>query len=89
MKWSNQDKVDWILEKARINLKKIDVHMSSDDYRAEQMQKDIEQILVEYFDDNWEDTAYSENKIEQEEDREGVIADMIYQDNLERKWGVR
>jgi phosphohistidine phosphatase SixA len=88
MEWSNQDKIDWILEKSRIKIKKVDSHITSDDYRAEQMQKDIQEMLVEYFDENWKNTAYEEDKVEYIEDGQSVIDDIRYSDEIDKRMGL-
>lgn len=87
--WSNQDKAEWIMEKAKITMKKIDFH-NAEGRRAEHMQKEIIDILAEYFDDNWIDTAYieeeAENYIDPVQQRGLEEEDIIYETNMNRRY---
>lgn len=83
--WSNVDKASWIMEKAKISMKKIDFH-DYEGLKAERIQDDLIDILAEYFDDNWKDEAYSEE--EQEEDEQAVIDDLRYLDEIDRRLGL-
>lgn len=74
------EKIDWLEEHGKFNFKEL----TSFDYEAKSIQEDIKEHLTEWFFSDWEENEDEE----QEEDRQGVIADMIYQDNLERKWGL-
>lgn len=74
------ERLDWLEEHAKFNFKEL----TSFDYEAKSIQEDIKEEIVEYFFSDWTENEDEE----QEEDREAVIEDMIYQENLERKWGL-
>lgn len=84
-KWNNQDKADWIMENAKIRFEKIDLH-NAEGKRAEQMQNEIIDILAEYFDDNWIDTAYIEEETNYEVDPYAEEEDIIYETNMNRRY---
>ncbi len=74
------EKIDWIEEHGKISFEEL----TSFDYEAKRIQEDIKEHLAEWFFSDWE----KNKEEEQEENRQEVIADIIYQENLERKWGL-
>lgn len=75
------ERLDWLEEHGKFNFEKL----TSFDYEAKSIQEDIKEHLIEWFFSDWEE--YEDEDIPDLE-RDLEIADIVYQDNLERKWGL-